>query len=337
MTEVQQVNPAKRPLGKVRAYFCGGGATDIGAGHYLNASLSPGMAELHCSFMDTGMSNIGSFQIPKEAIYIVPGCKEGSGKKRDENYEAIMAAKDNMIAAQPPLDFNIVVATGGGGSGNVIQQCIYKALLENGHNAVLLYIGCTDSEITARCSIRSMQTLENNFLDGEDDYRMIYAHNEKGDTFAKADAAAIEAINCLLFAASNQNDGLDRSDLYHFINTSKALRSEPSFGIIKFRQDNDFKDIEYADAVLTLYSTPVREPLKIDTGYDTIGRYPFPMDSGFKSLHVVILNNGLVEVFDHLSKVNEHYEHQRTSRVVNRSISADDKKATKVGKGNFVI
>ena len=337
MTEVQQVKQDKRPVGKVRAYFCGGAAIDIGARHYLGTSLSAGMAELHSSFIDTTRSNIASFQIPANAVYLIPGAKEGSGKKRDENYEAVMAALENLVTAQAPLDFNIVIAAGGGGTGNVIQHCLYNWLVANGHNAVMIFIACTDSEIAARNSMRSLQSLENEFMDAGVDYRMIYVHNEKGETFAKADAAVIEAINCLLFIASNQNDGLDRSDLHHFINTSKPLRSEPSFGTIKFRQDNEFDDIKYADAVLTIFSTAEREPLKIDTGYDTIGRYPFPMEKGFKSLHALILNDGLGEVFDRLAKVNEHYETQRTSRVGNRSIVSDDKKAVKVGKSGFMI
>jgi hypothetical protein len=337
MTEVSQVKQEKRPVGKVRAYFCGGAAIDIGARHYLGASLSVGMGELHSSFIDTTRSNIASFTIPTNSVYVVPGAKEGSGKKRDENYEAVMAALENMVTAQPPLDFNIVVASGGGGSGNVIQHCLYNWLVANGHTAIMVFIACTDSEIAARNSMRSLQSLENEFADADADFRMIYVHNEKGETFAKADAAVIEAINCLLFIASNQNDGLDQSDLQYFINTSKPLRSEPSFGIVKFRQDNDFGDIKYADAVLTIYATAEREPLKIDTGYDTFGRYPFPMEDGFKSLHALISNNGLGEVFDRLAKVNEHYETQRTSRVGNRSIVSDDKKAVKVGKGGFMI
>lgn len=102
-------------VGNVMIYAAGGLGTNIGA-QFLNHTAGKGFAALNPVFLDTSRANLTSI-IPEDKIYIVKGASErdGSGKKRDENYGPIRESVKDMLLKHKPLDFNIVLFSASGG------------------------------------------------------------------------------------------------------------------------------------------------------------------------------------------------------------------------------
>ncbi len=113
-----------------------------------NVAIEP----ISISYIDTSESNIRHNKISKESLYLVENAN-GSGKNRAENYESIKEQVKKILLVNKPEEFNIVIASCGGGSGSVIAPLLVNELLEQKKAVVAVLVGSSDSTIEIKNTI----------------------------------------------------------------------------------------------------------------------------------------------------------------------------------------
>lgn len=95
-------------------YACGGAGANV-ASNFLKFSKKKesGFAQLVPYFIDTSKSNINS-AIPQDQTFLVDGL-DGSGKKRNANYETISECYKEILHTFKPADVNVVIHSASGG------------------------------------------------------------------------------------------------------------------------------------------------------------------------------------------------------------------------------
>jgi hypothetical protein len=101
-------------MSKLNLYACGGAGVNIGM-NFLKymGKTAEGFAEIKPIFIDTSKSNTHS-SISIENLYLLDGL-DGSGKKRDSNYEAISECSKEILHQFKPADVNVIVHSASGG------------------------------------------------------------------------------------------------------------------------------------------------------------------------------------------------------------------------------
>ena len=111
-----------RPV--VNIYGCGGCGTNIVMllKELANKDFDI-LPEVRLYFVDTSKSNLLDVKNLEDNIHIVEGSKNGSGKLRSNNYEAIAESTKPVITKFKPGDFNIVINSLSGGKQLVSSHC----------------------------------------------------------------------------------------------------------------------------------------------------------------------------------------------------------------------
>lgn len=314
------------PLGNLRVYVCGGGATEIFAnGIYGKNNLPKGSAILHPVFLDTSRSNLQAHSIASAHVELVRAADgseiDGSGKKRDENFPLIKPTIPSIISRHKPTEANVVIATTGGGSGNVIAWCLIEELLKAEKPVFAIFIGCYESRISAYNTMRVVQSLEQLVETQKKDLRIIWVDNDPSQTYEDANLAVTQAVKTIAVFTSRQNTGLDTRDVAYALNTSVPLKTKPALGFISVHRDSDMGDIKHADSVISLYKSPMRDPLPLAASYETYGHYTFgDSDASFvKSIHLVVRNDVHFDVFKRAKDIHDKLEELEKARAVTRS------------------
>lgn len=214
-------------VGNVRVYCGGGLGANIGS-QFLSQTGGKGFAALQPVFLDTSRSNLNA-NIPEDKIYLVKGATErdGSGKKRDENYGPIRESVKDMLLKHKPLDFNIVLFSTSGGSGSVICPLIIRELLLREQAVVAVIVGSDESAKSAQNAIDTLESLEGISNKAGRVLPAFYRHNFRGRSQKETDSAIIGAIGALGILFSRQLTALDVSDVYNFLNYDRVTSIRP--------------------------------------------------------------------------------------------------------------
>ena len=329
MTNVLQASK-----GKAVIYACGGTGTNIGKKleQFRNVSET-GMADLNIVYIDTSKSNL-SETVPKEHCYLFDGL-DGSGGIRKDNHKAISDNTRKIIQAFPPQDINIVISSGGGGSGSVIAPSIVSELISKDIPVVTIIIGSTDTRTFVTNTLNTLKSYENVSNKRNRPVIAAYFQNSRETPRHKVDEAVIAVILSITTVFSRENAELDTRDLFNFLYYDRPTSFKPQLAHLSVTVGNVPSDI--SDNVITIATVAVEgadTSLDFTPEYQCIGYLPANAPSDVlknSPIHLIIHNDVFSDVSRDLETRKETLLVAEQARVPTKSILSDDDIATDDG------
>lgn len=196
-----------------------------GAGINIIGSLpdltSDVLAKANCFAIDTSKSNLRESKFSADNLYLFEGV-DGSGKVRAENHALIAKNIKQILQKFKPSAFNIVIHSGGGGSGGVIGGALVNELLAEGLPVIVIVIGSTNSQQEVDNTIKTLKTYDNHARNRECPVVVHYLENSPSASRKQIDGGAHAAIQGLLMLFSGLNSEMDTADLRNWIKHAGA-------------------------------------------------------------------------------------------------------------------
>lgn len=198
----------------VSIFAAGGCGVNIVGG--LPNSPSGAKAVASCYAIDTSKSNLRDSKFSADNVYLFDGL-DGSGKVRSENHAVIAKNTLQILQKFQPGTFNIVVHSGGGGSGNVIAGSLVAELTRQGEQVVVIMVGSTNSQIEVENTYKTLQSYGVIAERSECPIVVHYLENSSTNGRKAIDGGAHAAIQALLMLFSGLNSEMDSADLRNWI------------------------------------------------------------------------------------------------------------------------
>lgn len=293
---------------------------------------SEGFAKINPVFLDTSHSNLKP-GIDQDSVYIFDGL-DGSGKKRDSNYNTISERSKELLHRFKPADVNVVVHSASGGSGSVIGPVLVSELLSRNALTIVVMVGGSDSRIEAMNTSKTLQSYEMIAQKRGLPVVAVYHENSKDNPRGSVDQRINTTIVLLASFFSNMNRELDSSDMRNFLNYHHVTSFKPKLCMLDFFS----KSIELgrdhtAVSVVTLTDDSTNSSLNIPVEYQAVGFVNENAKAAISvdlPIHSVVVSGAFVEVVNRLDKKLEEIDTARLS-VVEKSIVNSDVRATDDG------
>lgn len=252
----------------VNIYGAGGAGINV-VSRFINATPEEGMPDIFPIALDASDSNIRSEgKFPASSVFLIPDT-DGSGKHRRENYEVMTNYIPKVMLKFKPAEYNIVVFSGGGGSGSVFGPLMVKAIQEAGHAVVCVVIGCGGNLAEAKNNYDTLKTLEG--ISDLNDTVTAMSYIDR-NTMDRQDAAAVSSISCLLKLFSGKIEGMDSRDVITWINHVVHTGMGGRVNRLHIAtQEEDMVDIDDTISVVSIYKDRKIDHMKIETLYHSIG------------------------------------------------------------------
>lgn len=214
-----------RVKGTARVYCCGGAGMNIGAMmEFIRGKEETGMATFDVCYIDTSSANYHE-SIPTDSIYFFTNL-DGSGGIRNEHNVKIAECVRPILQKFPPMDINIVISSGSGGSGSVVAPSIVSELLVQDKQVVAIMIGDTQSRISIKNTLKTLMSYSGVSKTRSKSLALYYAENSKETPQKEVDSGIMRFIVGLAVAYSRENKGLDSKDLYNMLNFDRVTTYE---------------------------------------------------------------------------------------------------------------
>ena len=256
----------------IKIYACGGAAANVVSGlSQFENKKNDGCAEISLCYVDTSRSNFIGKQINQESVYIFEGV-DGSGKKRDQNYELLSESAKDILHQHRPMDVNIVVHSASGGSGSVAGPIIVSELLKRGHVVIPVIVGSNASRIEVENTIKTLKSYEIIAKKNQAPVVACYRENSKETPRNKVDNEITTFLILLGVLFSGQNRELDKADLNNFINYHRVTDFQPKLSYLDFWSKDIVLDKGQAlISVATICDNSTTPELDIPVEYQAVG------------------------------------------------------------------
>ena len=326
--------------GQIRIYACGGAGSNIAASleKYRNSEETE-TASLDICYIDTSKSNLArnKHNVQESSTYLIDGL-DGSGKIRSENYDAIVQHSKNIIQEFKPLDLNIVISSGSGGSGSVLSPTLVGELLDKKVPVIVLLVGSKATKLDALNTIKTIKSFESISKLKKAPVVAVYAENNDKTPRAEVDQSMLFSVLSLAILYSRQNHELDSQDLYNWLRYDRVTSFPPQLSalyIVDGRQSiPELGDLGHVVSVATIGKDPDHCILDFTPDYQCTGFIP---ETANKSIlercpfNFIVTDGVFPAAHDRLNKFVAGLEEEASARIVNRSILSHDDDATEIG------
>lgn len=316
--------------GIIRAYGLGGAGFNV-----LKFALKlekgvEGFADINPCFIDTSLSNIALTKdsgVKEEDVFILED-KDGSGKRRDANYEDMAKNVKHILHRFPAGDLNLVVSSASGGSGSIASALITKELLANNHPTIVILIGSEESKIAIENTVKSLQSLDTISRKQVDKPVVVsYFHNSQKTPRAENDKEIRQFIMALSILASRENLELDTADLANFVGFENVTSVKEGLSIIYLtsKEDEALK-IEYPIAIASLFAEQGQSADNLTPEYACVGYVPASVKETLKGgdLHFVISQHEVKSLYEHLTKRLASFKESAAARTSTSALLQGD-------------
>lgn len=270
-------NEVGNQKGQVRVYCCGGGGINIGLelGVFCQSQDNV-VADIESVFIDTSKSNIACARrdVKAEQCYLIDGL-DGSGKVRSENHQAINDHVRDILQRHKPMDLNIILSTGAGGSGSVFGPIIASHLLERKVPTIVFIIGSTGTRLEIENTLKTIKSYESIAQLRKTPVVGVYLENSSIMTRNVVDREIIFNILSLAILFSRQNRELDSRDLLNWLQYNNVTSFRPQLAALSIVDgeinSKDISDLGNIISVATVAVTPEQAMLKIIPDYQCVG------------------------------------------------------------------
>jgi hypothetical protein len=312
----------------ISIYACGGlGANIVSKLENLYGKEEVGYAKVTPYYIDTSASNLTS-GIDTSRVFLFDD-RDGSGKKKDTNYDVLSGAYKAILAKfKPSEQLNIVVHSGGGGTGPVAGNLIVSELLSKKLPVVVFMVGSTDSLKEAENTLGTLQSYERISRTQGIPINVLYSENNRnGKTRKDVDTAILQAITITTIVASGDNKGLDTADVRNFLNFSLVTSYPPKLYFFDYySKDVEVSEKEVVCSLLTLSTEEVGTDHSIPAEYRTDGLLP----EGKEVVHGITMpiqaaciDGRFYDIFHRIQAIIDRYNNAREA-VLAKTIPVGD-------------
>jgi hypothetical protein len=331
------MNTHERERGRVRLYACGGGG--INMGHKIDHvahNNGDSFAQLDVVYIDTSKSNLNS-DIQSGSVYLIDGL-DGSGQVRRENHGAIAERVRDILQTFKPVDLNIVLSTGGGGSGSVIAPSIVSELLAKDFPVVVICVGDDSTKKYAENTLNTLKSYDQIASSvRQQPVVMSYLQNSAEMTRPVIDQRIQHLVLSLCLLYSRQNRELDSKDLYNWLHYPKVTSYKPALTALTLIEDLNAIGLAklgnlISIATLTFDGTDATLPIRPEVQY--IGYVDAEISKEMKisgAIHYVTSDGVLTDVAAGLHEVLDEMKEQSAARLTKGGISSSADQATDTG------
>lgn len=316
----------------VQLYACGGMAQNvISSLESARGEHTPGFAVIDPCYIDTSRSNLFGKNIPEESIYLLPDT-DGSGKVRSTNSAEIQKNVKSILLKFKPRTFNIVVHSGGGGSGSVLAPTLVSELKQRGAQVVVIMVGSTDTRIEIENTIKTLKSYEAIAARVQAPVVTHYLENTRKQKRDVVDSQVRHAVSLLMSLFSGQNEELDTQDLKNWLNYTSLSGTDPCMASLNFAlQPEDIDSVGTAISVATLYKSGMDTALDTIPAYQCVGRAPADLALKDNPIHYCISEDFIVPSITRLNKTLQEIDEVFTSRNARSSLISNKDNVTDTG------
>lgn len=310
--------------GKIMLYATGGFGVNI-CSHFFQHDVpatAPGYSHLEAAFIDTSRSNLNRAGISEENTFVLEGV-DGSGKIRTENHQAISKNVRNVLQNFKPLDMNIVVFSGAGGSGSVFGPLIVSELLARGLPTVVIMVGADESTISAYNTVKTIKTLEVMAKKNELPVVMYYRQNSPEIKRSDIDADCHYVIASLSMLCSRQNEELDSKDIANWVQFNRATEAPARLARLMICNNEDADLVIDPISIASLLPDPDAKSFTTVPEYHCAGYPREPKLHDVLPRHLVTTFDGIPKIAQRLNDRIEELETQRRARVHHDDLIGD--------------
>lgn len=325
---------AKRPV--MRVYGCGGMGVDFVRNYVMNmisseSSKTSAFAEIKPSMVDTSKANMAGQEQGLEH-YVLAGA-DGSGKKRNTNYQALKNRANEILQAILPGDYNIVIHSASGGSGSVIGPIIVNELLARELPVIVFCVGSTSSDIEAENTYNTLIGYEQTASKVRNvPVPMVYFENDNGMTPSEVDNTLSLYLPALAGVLSGNNHGLDTMDVRNFLQYNRVSDFQPALTQLDlFTGEVKLNQGESVLTVLNLVKQGSAVPKDLKVRYQATG----VMSERFASaspntecLRVAMISNHFHSVLSNLKAAKDSFQeaakNAQQRSLVTEPVDAED-------------
>lgn len=306
----------------IRVYAAGGAGNTIACSiEAYRECLDAGFAPIKNVYIDTSDSDFQG--ISEENIYRFKGL-DGSGALRKENHEVIAKYVGEILQQHKPGFLNIVLSSGGGGSGSVIAPSIATELLRKGENVIVIMVGSIDTRIHILNTLNTLKSYENIAIRNKKSLVLSYFENQSSAHAKEVDQQVCFLITGLSILFSGNNKRMDAKDLNHWINFDKVTTY--SAQMVSLETVTKLEDLAYNGnvvSVATISTVDGNTDLSSPVEVQFIGYVPDDMDESAKKrlpIHFVTTDGLFDQVNTKLKSVLTQMDEQAKARVVRDAI-----------------
>jgi len=216
------------------AYCCGG--TGVNQGRRL-ASMASAMdkkqSEFHVApkivYIDSSDANTKKLEAD---VYEFPDTSgdntlRGSGGIRAENAKIFAKYTKDILQKNPCGDFNVLIHSGGGGSGSVIAALLAKEMLARGENVFIVMVGARDIAKHINNTFRTLKSYMGYAQEYKRPLPVFYFEQQDERHREDIDTNLLKHLACLMFAFSTHHAELDHMDVENWINYNRSAPFAP--------------------------------------------------------------------------------------------------------------
>lgn len=308
--------------GIVRLYACGGAATNIADAITKQGALSaPGFAELELAVVDGSDSNVKYSDIPPEQIHLVDGL-DGSGGHRAENAAILAERKLEILQKFKPADLNIVMSSGGGGTGSVLAPVLTGELINRNSPVIVFIIGSVETRTDANNTLKTMMSYEAIAKRAGIPLVVYYVQNGNGIKQADVNAQVISTITTLRALYSRQNHGMDTMDLVNWLRFDKVTTYTRTklAALTLVDRKGDITKVKDVIAVATLAKDPDSAAIPIFPEYQPKGYIQGNNQFDDLPLHFVITDDFLADRIKKIEDLMNDHDGQSSARAPKKNL-----------------
>lgn len=326
----------ERERGRVRLYACGGGGINMGSKiDKLAPSNSDAFAQLEVFYTDTSKSNLHA-SIAEEKVYLIDGL-DGSGQVRKENHVSISERVRDILQTFKPVDLNIVLSTGGGGSGSVIAPSIVSELLAKDFPTIVICIGDDSTKKYTENTLNTIKSYDHIATKlRQKPVVMFYLQNSPEMTRARVDerVQALVASLCLLY--SRRNAELDSKDLYNWLNYQNVTSHHAGLAALTIMDSINPANLSKLGNLISIATLTTNEvepalPIRPEVQYVGYANDAFSSGEFLAPYHYITSDGIFADVAAQLSGVLKEADEQSAARLRKTSISSNADQATDNG------
>ena len=318
---------------KMKIFAMGGAGGNVAARFLkFQSKANHGFSEIECVFVDTSKSNL-SPNIPASQIYLVDNL-DGSGKLRASNYQVLNECSKDILLQHKPADLNVILSSGGGGSGSVLGPIVTSELLGRGETVIVITIGSTSSRKETDNTLKTLHSYEKISQLRNKPVVMAYRENSASTPRGHIDAEVDSMILTLSAIFSGDNRELDMSDLRNFLNYHLVTSFTPKLTYLDITSGSVMLSKGQAlVSLVTLTDDSTSSDVDVLAEYQAVGFIPDAAKENLgiaMPLHAAVITGYFNGVAERLEAKLATYDEVRHV-VIEKSIAGKDTATTDDG------
>lgn len=310
--------------GIMNVYGCGGTGINI-AKHVAARSTefdSDAFAEREIYYIDTSVSNLGSFSRNDPNVYTYDGV-DGAGKNRKHVGEVVMEHVNDVLLKFKPADINIVIASNSGGSGGVIAASLMSELLARDESVILLAVNSYEDKSAVSNVEKSMKSYESiSRLRRRPIVAGIFENGDESEVAVNKRVSDTVVMLAALF--SKNNEGMDTQDLRNWLNYDKVTDFEPGFVslLVQIGEVRRSKEHHLIASAVLAADRELHKSYGFVVGYQKVGYFNVTNAVGMLSKEPVnyLIYDGLIDnMFKKLTTLVKELDEESRARTSKRS------------------